>query len=117
MIENPHVGRGRRYGLLPRPVSIRNDEVVYELHREIELHLSGLVPGRAEGNMLLFVTFVGYQTEIIGWGQQDCVLVPDDDGDIVVRLLRQTDDLRGFCSVLAWILLGAPSEVPLQLAK
>lgn len=53
--------------------------------------------------MLLFVTFVGYQTEIIGWGQQDCVLVPDDDGDIVVRLLRQTDDLRGFCSVLAWI--------------
>ena len=67
--------------------------------------------------MLLFVTFVGYQTEIIEWDQQDCVLVPDDDGDIVVRLLRQTDDLRGFCSVLAWILLGAPSEVPLQLAK
>lgn len=51
MIENPHVGRGRRYGLLPGPVSIRNDEVVYELHREIELHLCGLVPGRAEGNI------------------------------------------------------------------
>ena len=77
MIENPYVGRRRRDSLLLGPVSVRRDEVVYELHREIELHVGGLVPGCAEGNISeVMALFVPYSSDIGTKsldGQQDCV--------------------------------------------
>ena len=77
MIENPYVGRRRRDTLLLRPVSIRRDEVVYELHHEVERHVGGLVPWCTEGNISeVIVLFVSYSSDIGTKsldGQHDCV--------------------------------------------